>query len=72
MEANIQEWFRAFYATSDDGSAHQKYTTFFTQDATLIMGDQRAVGRAGMRLTGSSKNDAPMVFAFQVEKCNQG
>ncbi|KFY96636.1 hypothetical protein V500_02370 [Pseudogymnoascus sp. VKM F-4518 (FW-2643)] len=46
MEANMQEWFKAFYATSDDGSAHQKYTTFFTHDATLIMGDQRAVGQA--------------------------
>lgn len=50
MEANMQEWFKAFYATSDDGSAHQKYTTFFTPDATLIMGDQRAVGQAGMLL----------------------
>lgn len=50
MEANMEEWFKAFYATSDDGSAHQKYTTFFTQDATLIMGDKKAVGRAGMRL----------------------
>ncbi|KFY13630.1 hypothetical protein V492_03131 [Pseudogymnoascus sp. VKM F-4246] len=46
LEANMDEWFKYFYATSDDGSAHQKYTTFFTQDATLIMGEQRAVGQA--------------------------
>jgi hypothetical protein len=47
MGANMQEWFKAFYATSDDGTAHEKYTTFF---ATLIMGDNRVVGQAGMCL----------------------
>ena len=47
MEANIQDWFKAFYATSDDECAHAKYTTFFTPDAKLIMGDKTAVGQAG-------------------------
>ncbi|KIM95873.1 hypothetical protein OIDMADRAFT_183357 [Oidiodendron maius Zn] len=46
MEANIQDWFKAFYATSDDESAHAKYTSFFTPDAKLIMGDRTAKGQA--------------------------
>lgn len=49
MEANIQDWFRTFYATSDDGTAHEKYPTFFAPDAKLMVGEQTAVGRAGMR-----------------------
>ena len=48
MDNNTKEWFKAFYDASDDGSAHQKYITFFAQDAILIMGDQRAVGQAGI------------------------
>lgn len=59
MEANIQEWFKAFYATSDDGSAHEKYTTFFAEDAILIMGDNRAVGQAGMCLP------IPLIIIYQ-------
>jgi hypothetical protein len=47
MEGSIHDWFAAFYATSDDGNAHQKYATFFTPDARLIMGDKTAVGQAG-------------------------
>ncbi len=49
METNIQDCVKAFYATSDDGSAHEQYTTFFTPDAKLIIGDKMAVGRDGMR-----------------------
>lgn len=49
MEANIVDWFKAFYALSDDGTAaHERYTTFYTDDAKLIMGDKTAVGRDGM------------------------
>lgn len=46
--ASIEQWFNDFYATSDDGSAHDKYITFFTPDAKLIMGDKTGVGRDGM------------------------
>lgn len=60
MEAKIDEWFKAFYATSDDGSAHQKYTTFFAQDAIMIMGDQKALGQAGIHSFLSPK----LMFAF--------
>jgi hypothetical protein len=48
MEGSIQHWFKDFYATSDDGSAHERYAAFFASDAQLIMGDKVAVGRAGM------------------------
>jgi hypothetical protein len=47
MEANIQDWFKAFFATSDDESAHAKYTTFFAPHAKLIMGSKTAVGQEG-------------------------
>jgi hypothetical protein len=47
MEGAIHEWFAAFYATSDDGKAHEKYSTFFTPDARLIVGDKIAVGHDG-------------------------
>lgn len=47
MEANIADWFKAFYAVSDDGTAHERYTTFYADDAKLIMGDKTAVGRDG-------------------------
>lgn len=45
---SIQDWFQAFYATSDEPSAHEKYTMFYTPDARLIMGEMGAVGRDGM------------------------
>ncbi|KFY28034.1 hypothetical protein V493_03130 [Pseudogymnoascus sp. VKM F-4281 (FW-2241)] len=49
MEANIADWFKAFFALSDDGTAaHERYTTFYANDAKLIMGDKTAVGRDGM------------------------
>ncbi|KAK2789162.1 hypothetical protein FQN53_002387 [Emmonsiellopsis sp. PD_33] len=41
----INNWFKAFYAVSDDGTAHEQYPEFFTPDAKLIMGDKVAVGR---------------------------
>jgi len=44
---DIQDWFKTFYAVSDDGAAHERYTTFYAEDAKLIMGDKTAVGRAG-------------------------
>ncbi|KAK2812987.1 hypothetical protein FQN50_001008 [Emmonsiellopsis sp. PD_5] len=42
---SISDWFNAFYAVSDDGTAHEKYPDFFAPDAKLIMGDKVAVGR---------------------------
>ncbi|OIW22880.1 putative fungal-specific transcription factor [Coniochaeta ligniaria NRRL 30616] len=41
----IDDWFKAFYAVSDDGTAHESYPSFFTEDAKLMMGDKVAVGR---------------------------
>ncbi|WEW58227.1 hypothetical protein PRK78_003695 [Emydomyces testavorans] len=40
------DFFKAFFATSDDGTAHDKYPLFFTEDAKLIMGDKVGVGHA--------------------------
>lgn len=47
---SIDDWFKAFYAVSDDGTAHEAYPRFFAEDAKLIMGDKVAVGREGMTL----------------------
>lgn len=47
MESNSADWFNAFYAASDNGTAHEEYTTFYTQDAKLMMGDKTAVGQTG-------------------------
>lgn len=47
---DIHAWFAAFYAASDDPSAHSHYTTFYAPSAKLIMGDKTAIGRAGMLL----------------------
>lgn len=44
---SIADWFKAFYAMSDDGSSHEPYPTFYTPDAKLIMGDKVAVGHEG-------------------------
>jgi hypothetical protein len=46
--SDIHAWFAAFYAASDDPSAHSHYTTFYAPTAKLIMGDKTAIGRAGM------------------------
>ncbi|KAB5576486.1 putative fungal-specific transcription factor [Coniochaeta sp. 2T2.1] len=42
---SMDDWFKAFYAVSDDGTAHEAYPSFFTEDSKLIMGDKVAVGR---------------------------
>lgn len=59
----IDDWFKAFYAVSDDGTAHESYPSFFTEDAKLMMGDKVAVGRQGMydAVSGSSA-PSPHVF----------
>ena len=80
MEGNIQNWFKAFYATSDDGTAHAKYTTFFTPDAKLIMGDRTAEGQIGISCFVSSLADllfnvlsltAPQKFLRCESGCGQ-
>jgi hypothetical protein len=43
----LDDWFDAFYAVSDDKTAHEAYTSFFAEDAKLIMGDKVAEGRGG-------------------------
>lgn len=47
---NIHDWFKRFFAVSDEPTAHEKYPTFFTEDAKLIMGDKTAVGHDGKLL----------------------
>ncbi|KAB5540453.1 putative fungal-specific transcription factor [Coniochaeta sp. 2T2.1] len=42
---SMDDWFKAFYAVSDDGTAHEAYPSFFTEDSKLIMGDKIGVGR---------------------------
>jgi hypothetical protein len=45
--APFREFFENFYKTSDTPDAHDQYTEFFTQDATLIMASRKAQGRTG-------------------------
>jgi hypothetical protein len=44
---SLDDWLKAFYAVSDDGTAHEAYASFFTYDATLIMGDKKVYGGGG-------------------------
>ena len=46
----ITSFLESFYATSDTESAHDKYPTYFTDDATLIMGSKVATGSKGMSI----------------------
>jgi hypothetical protein len=48
MTEQLFNFMRFFYATSDDPTAHEEYTRYFTKDATLIMGGKRADGYDGM------------------------
>lgn len=45
---SIDDWLRAFYAVSDDRTAHEAYLSFFAEGSKLIMGDKVAVGRESM------------------------
>lgn len=42
-----KKFFEDFYATSDTPDAHDKYTTYFTKDATLIMASKTVKGSEG-------------------------
>lgn len=46
----ILSFLSAFYQTSDTESAHAKYVSNFTSDATLIMGAKKATGSDGILL----------------------
>lgn len=43
----FKQFFEEFYATSDTPDAHDKYITFFTKDAKLIMASKTANGSDG-------------------------
>ncbi|KAF2455912.1 hypothetical protein BDY21DRAFT_349065 [Lineolata rhizophorae] len=44
IDPSYKRFFEDFYAISDTPDAHDKYTTFFTPDATLIMGSKKVEG----------------------------
>ena len=46
----ILSFLSTFYQTSDTESAHDKYVSSFTSDATLIMGAKKATGSDGIIL----------------------
>ncbi|PBP26497.1 60S ribosomal protein L24 [Diplocarpon rosae] len=45
VDAGIKTFFEEFYQTSDSPDAHDRYTEYFTKDATLIMASKKGVGR---------------------------
>lgn len=51
----FKQFFEDFYATSDTPDAHNKYTTFFTKDATLIMASKQVKGCEGTSPINSSR-----------------
>jgi hypothetical protein len=47
IDDGIVRFFEEFYKASDAPEAHEKYTTFYTDDAVLIMASKRCEGRDG-------------------------
>ena len=47
VKPEIRSFYESFYAVSDTPDAHEKYATFFTQNARLIMASNEANGRDG-------------------------
>ncbi|KAK0260557.1 hypothetical protein LTS09_004854 [Friedmanniomyces endolithicus] len=45
VKPEIRSFYESFYAVSDTPDAHEKYATFFTQNARLIMASNEANGR---------------------------
>jgi len=45
VDEGIKSFFEDFYKTSDTADAHERYADSFTKEATLILGNKRAVGR---------------------------
>lgn len=48
LDPDFKKFFEEFYKASDTPDAHEKYTTFFTKDATLIMASRKVQGIDGM------------------------
>ena len=48
IDAGIKTFFEEFYKLSDKPEAIEEYANKFTQDATVIMGIKKIVGRPGM------------------------
>lgn len=47
VDPGIKSFFEAFYQISDTEAKHQEYVDQFTDDATVIVGSRKAVGRDG-------------------------
>lgn len=47
IDDGIKHYFEEFYRTSDTPDVHEKYVDLFTNDATLIVGSKKGVGREG-------------------------
>jgi hypothetical protein len=49
MSTNISvaDWWKQFYALSDNGVAHEEYSQLYAPNAKLIMGDNEVNGRDG-------------------------
>ncbi|KAI1340539.1 hypothetical protein F5Y15DRAFT_42662 [Xylariaceae sp. FL0016] len=46
---DVKDFIPRFYATSDDPSKNEEWVGYFTEDATLIMGDKTARGHDEIR-----------------------
>lgn len=44
---SVRKFFETFYQASDNPEAHEAYTKFYTEDATLIMASKHVKGREG-------------------------
>ena len=47
VSQDVKSFFEAFYKISDTPEAHEKYASFFTPDATVIMASKRFQGTSG-------------------------
>jgi len=48
IDPSIPKFFENFYHVSDTPSAHDRYVDSFTDDATMILASEKAVGREGL------------------------
>lgn len=46
---DVQSFFERFYKVSDTPDEHEQYASFFTIEATLVMGSKRAHGTDGKK-----------------------
>jgi len=54
IDEGIKTFFEEFYRVSDTPEAHERYVENFTEDAVLVMGSKKGVGRDGMFLVPDS------------------